>query len=178
MKSTFTPNAARALMLAAAPVLLLAAAPANAAVIEKKPSIQVAVPSPTGSIAGCWNANRNLYGPYNLRFCFNPSGSSGSYSVTGSGLSCNGSITWTQTGRLLRVSMTRSHCGYGQDWTADRLVCRVIPASFKRPILPSKTSGDARILVPTPTPGVASLACTYLPSVAGYRPTAFSARRA
>jgi hypothetical protein len=133
---------------------------------EGKPRIMVPTPTPgpsAGGIAGCWTADRSLYG-YHLRFCVH--GGASTYTVTGSGLHCHARLRWQETWGGYGFTMTRTSCGRGMDWTADTFTC----------VLRGGWGGSpGRVAVPSPG---ARLDCTYWPAVWGYRPTAFSAHRA
>jgi hypothetical protein len=174
MKTPISMKPARALLFAAAPALmLLAAAPAKA---EVKP--HVAVPDRSGTLLGCWSADRHLYGPYQLRFCMHDNGY-GTYEVVGGSwggrLECRGNVYWHQYGNKLSVQMTRSHCGNNTDWTADSFSCQV-PYGDLRQIAQRNGGSEPRIMVPERTPSH-RLSCTYRPSVDGYWPTWFRAVR-
>jgi len=126
----------------------------------------VTIPAPSDGIAGCWTADRNLYGPYSLRFCINEQ-ADGSYTVIGGGLRCNARLTGQQIwGGGYSFTMSRAHCGRGTDWTADTFTCHLM----------SGRSDGPRIAVPDTT-GLARLTCTYIPAVWGYSWTQFSADR-
>jgi hypothetical protein len=156
----------RTLTTGLAAALAAATAAATSAAAEYKP--YVAVPSHgDASVKGCWHADRNLYGPYRLRFCLG-SGQSGSYRVTGGGLYCHGELTWSRDHRgRVNVSLARSSCGAGQDWTADRFTCDVTSGGYA-------DTGKPRIMVPAPGRG---LSCTYMPVVWGYPWKSFQASR-
>ena len=148
---------------------------ANAGQVEPK----IAVPSPGAKgIEGCWSADRDLYGPYQLSFCLDRFG--GSYRVTGGGLNCRAELTWWKSWKGYRFAMERAECGRGTDWTADSFTCEV----KYDPVYDNRTSEDeggleAKIAVPSPSPDptLAKLDCRYKPSVFGYPAKRFAAYR-
>lgn len=152
-----------------ATLLALAGTPAFASTVEPR----VAVPSQPG-VEGCWTADRNLYGPYRLRFCLN--GGQGSYHVTGGGLDCRAGLHVSpQWGGGYAVSLRRAHCGRGTDWTADQLSCRLVSDGWGNGGYDDYGRGRPRVAVPTPSRS--HLACTYRPAAWGYGTTTFTAHR-
>jgi len=141
---------------------------------------RVAVPHvpapPPGGVAGCWSAQRLIYGPYAFSFCTN--GRYGSYQVHGGGLNCNGNVTMRQgRGGAVTVQLSRSRCNGRTDWTADTLVCRNIGGygggwnGGHGGTMRSRERSEVavpRVAVPAPS---GRLDCTYYPAAAGYRAT-------
>lgn len=184
MLARFAPARLATLVIGAA-VALSAALPAHAAGSAQPkvavpnvavPKVPVPVPGPA-NIAGCWSAQRPIYGPYAFSFCSN--GKYGSYKVRGGGLHCNGSVTVTSGwGNTATVRLSRSHCNGWTDWSADYLVCRtgggwtgVNPPEF------GIHAPQARVAVPhVPTQGW-RLDCTYHPVAAGYHPIGLALTR-
>jgi hypothetical protein len=135
------------------------------------PSTRVVVPDKPGGgggigLGGCYRVAERLYGPYTMSFCL----SSKSYKVSGGGLSCNGSLNWSSSGRNISIKLRRSTCGRGQAWSADSMSCTVV--GFLGAVLP-------KVIVPDRPgmPGFGDLNCTYTPSEHGYRPTRIRANR-
>jgi len=154
-------------------LLASAAVPASALAssrVAQEGNPKIMVPSPTpppsaGGIAGCWSADRNLYG-YQLSFCVHNHGGA-SYTVTGKGLHCHARLAWQQTWGSYGFTMSRTSCGRGMDWTADSFTC----------VLKAGWDGGRTARMPVPSEG-ARLECTYWPAVWGYFPASFSAHRA
>jgi hypothetical protein len=152
--------------LATAALGLFAASPIQARDFNER----VAVPSEPdqGDVHDCWTANRSLYGPYKLTFCLRSgyTGKTGSYQVTGGGMRCDGALNWGKdwTGGYW-VHLSRSYCGGGTDWSADRMTCNFKPEW-------DPYAGRNRVFVPTPS---RRLTCLYQPVVWGYKWTTFEA---
>jgi hypothetical protein len=177
-------------MALAAPVAATAGQ-ANAEVAVPRVTVpHVPVPAPAGGVAGCWSAQRPIYGPYSLSFCSN--GRYGSYQVRGGGLSCNGSVNVTPNGGgTVTVRLSRSRCNGWTDWSADYLVCRnpgpYWAGGYRGGFNRSYTGGtNPEVAVPhvpsprVPTPHVPNfgrLDCTYYPVAAGYHPTGLALTR-
>ena len=149
---------------------------ANAGQIE--PKIAVPSPGPAG-IQGCWTADRDLYGPYQLSFCLDRFG--GSYRVTGGGLNCRAELTWWRGSNGYRFAMERATCGNGTDWTADSFTCEVKaePVTYGNRTAEDDEGLEPKIAVPSPTPDpqTVKLDCRYKPSVFGYPAKRFAAYR-
>jgi hypothetical protein len=113
------------------------------------------------ALTGCWDADRNLYGPYRLRFCLNGY-EEGTYRVKGGGHTCHGRLSWTRDPFWggPKVQLSEASCSGGTEWTADRFTCAL------------KGGGDARVMVDS-----RRLECTYVPAVAGYGWKFFQANR-
>lgn len=164
----------KSLVAAAAAVASITAANAG----QVQPKIAVPSPGPAG-IQGCWSADRDLYGPYQLSFCLDRFG--GSYRVTGGGLNCRAELTWWKGWNGFRFAMERAECGRGTDWTADSFTCEVRyePVYYNRSGSEDEAGLEPKIAVPAPTPdpSIASLDCRYKPSVFGYPAKRFAAYR-
>jgi hypothetical protein len=167
-------NTSSRLLLAAATLLASATLPASAQ--ERNPRIMVPhergptswVPTPSGGIDGCWTADHRLYGRYRLTFCTN--GYVGStYTVSGGGLNCHGPLYWHQSWGTYVFRMSRTHCGWNTDWTADKFTCRLTGGGW------DERSGP-RVAVPSDY-GRSRLDCDYQPAVWTYPQTSFSAHR-
>lgn len=141
-------------------------------------STRVLVPdAPGGSalVSGCYQADRNLYGPNRLTFCLERRGS---YSVRGQGVRCEGRLDWRASGRDVTIDLKRQSCSGGMAWAAATITCRprglldlILSEIFK-----NQTQNNERVMVPD-TPKVGSLRCTYRPTVPGERNVTFVARR-
>jgi len=145
---------------------------ASFALAAENPSTRVVVPDRPGGGGGiglgaCYQVSERLYGPYSMSFCLS---GRGSYKVTGGGLSCNGSLSWSTSGRNISIKLRRSTCGRGQAWSADSMSCTVV--GFFGAVLP-------RVIVPDRPnmPGFGDLACTYTPQPHNYKPVRIRARR-
>lgn len=143
----------------------------------------VPTPAPNGGLAGCWSAQRLIYGPYAFSFCSN--GSYGSYQVRGGGLACNGSVNVARgPANTFTVQLRRSQCNGWTDWSADRLVCRATGGNRWSSGYSRGSSGDSRHAAEVATPNMPTprmpaprmpaphrnLECTYFPVVSGYHP--------
>lgn len=153
---------------------------ANPAIAQTEDnSARVVVPDVPGGalVAGCYKADRNLYGPYRLTFCLQRKGL---YTVRGDSLRCDGTLSWTTTGRDVKISLRRQSCNRGLAWAAGNIVCR--PRNALDLLLDQllntkpKTGADARVVVPD-NPKVQKLTCTYRPTVAGKKSASFFAIR-
>jgi hypothetical protein len=139
----------------------------------------VPVPGP-GGVAGCWSAQRLIYGPHAFSFCTN--GRYGSYQVHGGGLNCNGNVTLTQgRGGAVTVQLSRSRCNGRTDWSADTLECRSTGGfaggwnggwngGYGGTMGSRDRSEVAVPRVAVPAAG-GRLDCTYYPAAPGYRAT-------
>jgi hypothetical protein len=134
---------------------------------EANPKIMVPSPTPQHEhgIAGCWSADRNLYG-YRLSFCVHGHGRA-SYTVTGKGLHCHARLAVNRGWGNYGFTMSRTSCGRGMDWTADSFTCVLKPGGWDH---------GRGVRMPVPSEG-ARLECTYWPAVWGYLPAPFSAHR-
>ena len=124
-----------------------------------------------GLVAGCYRADRDLFGPYRLTMCLKRVGT---YSIRGGGIRCDGSLTWSARGRDIFVNIDRQSCNRGVAWEAATVECR--GQSVMHGILDQIFRRNSRVIVPD-LPQINVLACTYFPSVRGERPAAFNARR-
>ncbi|KRA95675.1 hypothetical protein ASD83_18700 [Devosia sp. Root685] len=141
-------------------------------------STRVLVPdAPGGSavVAGCYQADRNLYGANRLTFCLERRGN---YSVRGQGVRCEGRLDWRASGRDVTIDLRRQSCSGGMAWAAATITCRprglidlILSEIFK-----NQTQNNGRVLVPD-HPQVGSLRCTYRPTVPGAPNATFVARR-
>jgi hypothetical protein len=128
--------------------------------------------SPSGAlVAGCYRADRNLFGPYRLTMCLERRGT---YSIRGGGIRCDGRLTWSASGRDIFINIDRQSCNRGVAWEAATVECR--GQSVVRDFLDQIFRSNSRVIVPD-LPQINVLACTYFPSVRGERPAAFNARR-
>ncbi|MFO1170799.1 MAG: hypothetical protein U1E49_07480 [Hyphomicrobiaceae bacterium] len=120
----------------------------------------------TSGLGGCWTADRELYGPYQLSFCIEADGS-GTYQVTGGKLDCSANLEWNENKASFRFDMDRATCGNGTDWTADSFTCLVsidpVAPQIAAPAEDAETTNR--------------LDCTYNPAVAGYKTERFDALR-
>ncbi|RYE60803.1 MAG: hypothetical protein EOP20_01490 [Hyphomicrobiales bacterium] len=137
---------------------------------------RVLVPdAPGGSalVAGCYQADRTLYGSNRLSFCLERRGT---YSVRASGVRCEGRLSWQVSGRDVTMDLRRESCTGGVAWAAATITCR--PQGIIDLILTEilKPQNNGRVLVPD-QPRVGALRCTYRPTVPGTRNATFVARR-
>jgi hypothetical protein len=144
------------------------------------PEARVVVPDTPGGalVAGCYRADRVLFGPYRLTFCLERRGT---YSVRGGGLACDGRLTWTASGSTVTIGLRRQSCGNGRAWAAAEIVCR--PRSLVSLILEDLLRDLAgedrrtpRVVIPD-RPTIGRLACSYYPTVPGVRSRDFFANR-
>jgi len=155
-------------LLSAAVLAALAAfaAPQPAAAQTNNETARVVVPdNPNGAlVAGCYRADRNLYGPYRLTFCLKRSGT---YQAVGGGLTCNSRLTWTVEGkRRVEVDLRRGTCNRNKAWAAATMSCRALTREQE---LLLSLLGDREKL--------GGLRCTYTPSVQGEPVRSFFAIR-
>lgn len=133
---------------------------------------RVLVPdAPDGAIvAGCYRADRDLYGPNRLSFCLERRGA---YQVRGNGVRCDGRLDWWVSGRNVSVELRRQSCNGGLAWAQATVTCQ--PQNLLDKILTDilRPGSNERVLVPQ----VNALRCTYRPTVPGNRPVTFVARR-
>lgn len=152
--------------------LLVSSLLAGASVAQDA-NTRVLVPgTPEGAIVGgCYQADRNLYGPNRLGFCLERRGS---YQVRGNGVRCDGRLDWSVSGRDVSIGLRRVNCNQGLAWAEATVTCR--PQSLLDKILTEifRPNSNERVLVPQ----VNALRCTYYPTVPGNRPTTFVAKRA
>jgi hypothetical protein len=127
---------------------------------------RVIVPDvPGGAVfSGCYKVSTSIYGGYRLNFCLKQRGT---YTVTGQGVKCNGTLSWSVARSDINVHLRRTSCGNGVAWSADRMTCR--GAGLLRGLIPF-------VIIPN-VPNLAALRCTYTPSAPGYKPITFLARR-
>lgn len=140
---------------------------------------RVLVPdAPGGSalIAGCYTADRNLYGSNRLTFCLERQGR---YSVRGAqGVRCDGRLNWRVSGRDVNIELRRQSCNGGVAWAAATVTCRPqnLLDKILTEILRNQQKQNGRVLVPE-VPRVGSLRCTYHPTVPGKANQTFVAKR-
>lgn len=115
-------------------------------------------------VAGCYNVQQRLYGPYRMEFCLERRGS---YTVTGNRVNCDGRLDWSVSGRDINIDLRKTSCGRGVAWSADSMTCR--SAGILAGLL-------ARVIVPD-VPVLGTLRCTYYPSERGYDDMTITARR-
>ncbi|MEZ5778003.1 MAG: hypothetical protein R3E44_06540 [Paracoccaceae bacterium] len=125
--------------------------------------------------AGCYSADRELYGRYRLHFCLEPNGT---YRVTGPQLRCDGQLAWKAQRRDVAIALRRKRCNGGVAWTAADISCR--PNGY-RTIAMSELFGDrnrgGRVLEQVKVPVVRQMRCTYQPSGQGLNSLTFFAVR-
>ena len=153
--------------LSIAMAIMLALVAFTPAAYAEGASTRVVVPdrpqTPAGG--GCYQIAERLYGPYTMNFCLT---NRGSYRVTGGGLNCSGSLTWSVSGgRTINVRLQRTSCGRGKAWSADSMSCQGL--GFLGSIV-------AKVVIPD-VPGLSNLRCTYTPSVHSYMPVTVRALR-
>lgn len=138
-------------------------------------------PRPQAGIAGCYQLQGRIYGPYRMSFCLDRRNSF--YEVRGGGLTCEAGLNWWPSRNGATIQLQRARCGRGQAWTADTLECRI--AGF--PGYPGgpgnwgnggygQNQFSPQIAVPDHG-GAQTLNCTYYPAVRGYPVRQFTARR-
>jgi hypothetical protein len=158
-------------------VLMLTANTAPAQVQDE--NSRVVVPDLPGGarVAGCYKADRGLYGPNVLTFCLQRRGI---YAVRSDNLSCDGRLTWATEGRDVTINLRRQRCNRGLAWAEGNIVCRPRSALdlLLGDILGGKQkSGSRDRVVVRDDPTVAKLTCTYRPTVRGERSVSFFAIR-
>ena len=151
---------------AAAYVCLALAASASAQEMDTR----VIVPeSPGGAnFAGCYRADRDLYGPNRLTMCFERPGT---YTIRG-GARCDGDLSWRVSGRDISIDLRRASCRGGVAWERANVDCRGtggLAGAVVRDAL-------ARVLTSN-LPRLRTLDCTYRPTVRGERNETFRATR-
>jgi hypothetical protein len=158
--------------LFALPVAMACASAAPALAWDFKP--EVAVPTASNDISGCWSADRTLYGAYQLSFCLDRG--AGSYYVTGGGIDCQADVSWRKTWPGgYKFVMSRASCGNGTDWTGDTFKCKL-----ERVVYGVGAAGNGfspKVAVPTPGPAGYALSCSYRPAIAGWGWQTFKAYR-
>lgn len=160
-------SAARTTRIGAAAYLCLALiASASAQDMDTR----VIVPeSPGGAnFAGCYRADRDLYGPHRLTMCFERPGT---YTIRG-GARCDGSLSWRVSGRDINIDLRRTSCRGGVAWERASVTCRgtggLIGAVVRDAL--------SRVLTSN-LPRLRALDCTYRPTVRGERNETFRANR-
>ena len=153
----------RSLFIAAS---LALAGLAPAAALAQDANTRVIVPDvPGGAVfTGCYRATAAIYNGYRLSFCLTQRGS---YQVTGRGVKCSGTLSWSANRATINVKLRRTSCGNGVAWSGDHMTCK--PAGL--------ISGIVGFVIAPNVPNLAALRCTYTPVAPGYRPTTIVARR-
>ena len=131
---------------------------------------RVIVPeSPGGAnFAGCYRADRDLYGPHQLTMCFERRGT---YTIRG-GARCDGRLSWSVSGRDIFIDLRRASCRNGVAWERASVDCRgtggligaIVREAFGR-------------VITSNLPRIRTLECTYRPTVRGHRNERFRANR-
>lgn len=161
------------LKLASMIVLVLSAMVAPVQAQNEMDTFVMVPEAPSGGaiVAGCYRADRQLFG-YRFTMCLR---NRGTYHVSGRGMNCDGRLDWRVRGRDIHIDIRRQSCGRGQAWEAATIDCR--GSGIVRGVLDS-LFGRANPFVMVPDkPAVRSLRCTYHPSVRGVAPVTFTARR-
>ena len=171
-----TPTIKACLLALPVAVSLAMATPSFAADNQVKPY----VPIPTNDISGCWTADHQLYGSYQLSFCVH--NGIGNYRISGGGLNCTANISFMKIWNGYDFVMNRSQCGNGTDWSADRFNCTLQLASAgdgegDGGWVPDIFSHKLKPYVPVHNPGPYVLSCSYRPAVAGWGAESFTAWR-
>jgi hypothetical protein len=147
-------------------MLMLAALQSPMPMAQEAITPMVMVPDhPVGvPVNGCFRANRNLYGSYRLTFCLERRGT---YQIRGGGVSCDGRLTWSTSGRDIFIDLQRTSCGRGRAWEEARMDCRNSGGLL---------GAIGRVIVGQ-SPRIRTLSCTYHPSVRGVARRTFTASR-
>jgi hypothetical protein len=127
--------------------------------------VRVVVPDhPQGvAVNGCFRADQTLFGPYRLTFCLDRRGT---YQVRGSGLRCDGRLSWRVAGRDILIDLNRSSCGRNRAWEAASIECRHAGG-----LLGAIAGGILD------NPRLSGLRCTYHATVSRIGPRTFTATR-
>lgn len=150
------------------------------AAVAQAQEARVVVPDAPGGadLAGCYRADRPLYGPHRVVMCFER-GRAGTYKVRGPDLRCDGRLSWRLRNGTLDVSLRRQSCNRGLAWAAATVECRprgLVSAILDELIRDLASQDRTRVVVPD-RPTVGRLNCTYLPTVAGAADRQFFAYR-
>ncbi len=166
--STFARSAIVALLVT------LSLAPTAMPVVAQDMNVTVIAPDAPGGarFTGCYNVAQRLYGPYRMTFCLEQRGT---YTVTGGGVTCNGRLNWSASGREIYVDLSSTPCGNGVRWTADSMTCQGT-SLFGSGVRGAIGNAIANVIAPN-IPTLSGLSCTYYPDARGQRPTAITARR-
>ena len=155
-------------------ILAFGAVPAIPAIAQDMNATIIVPDAPGGArFTGCYNVAQRLYGPYRMTFCLEQRGS---YTVTGGGVTCNGRLNWSASGRTIEVDLSRTSCGNGVAWTADSMSCQgtgLFPGSGAGSIIGNAV---AKVIAPN-MPTINGLSCTYYPNARGEQRTQITARR-
>lgn len=166
--------------LKAATLALILVLSGSVAVLAQTPEARVVVPDAPGGafVAGCYKADRTLYGPHWLTFCLERRGT---YTVRGGGLVCDGRVNWNVSRGEVSITLRRQSCNRNLAWAEADIVCRprglvsALLDELLRELLGGK-SNKPRVVVPD-RPTIGKLSCTYYPTVAGAGTREFFARR-
>ena len=158
-------------------VLLFGANVSSAQVLDS--DARVVVPDVPGGarVAGCYKADRGLYGRNVVTFCLQRRGI---YSVRSDRLRCDGRLNWSTRGRDVNITLRRQSCNRGLAWAEGNIVCR--PRSALDLLLGDilsknqRTETNERVVIPD-NATVAKLTCTYRPTVSGEKSASFFAIR-
>ena len=158
-------------------VLLFGANVSSAQVLDS--DARVVVPDVPGGarVAGCYKADRGLYGRNVVTFCLQRRGT---YSVRSDRLRCEGRLTWSTRGRDVNINLRQQSCNRGLNWAEGNIICRPRNALdlLLGDILLNKQRRDANDRVRAPDNAtVAKLTCTYRPTVRGEKSVSFFAIR-
>lgn len=154
-------------------VLAIATVPALPAFAQDMNATVIVPDAPGGArFTGCYSVAQRLYGPYRMNFCLEQRGT---YTVTGGGVTCNGRLNWSASGRNIEVDLSRTSCGNGVAWTADSMTCQGTTL-FGKGVAGAIGNALAKVIVPN-VPTLSGLSCTYYPNARGERPTDITARR-
>lgn len=147
-------------------VAILSGMVLGGAALAQSNDTRVIVPDLPGGalVSGCYRSNNRIYGHYRFEFCLQQRGT---YSVSGSGVRCNGRLDWTGRGAEVSVQLRRTSCGNGVAWSADTMTCR-----------PNLLLGLLALIINPNRPAISSLTCNYRPVAgSGEGPTRFTVRR-
>lgn len=109
-------------------------------------------------INGCFQATRQLFGPYRFSFCLTRRGT---YTVRGPNTRCEGRLTWHARGRDIDIDIQRTSCNRGVAWERATMDCRSA----------GRIGGRIGAFF------MSGLRCTYFPTVRGWSRETFNARR-
>ncbi|MCX7889548.1 MAG: hypothetical protein N2422_07430 [Rhodobacteraceae bacterium] len=154
-------------LTAAVAVLALSLAGGGAARAQVNDEMaRVVVPDkPDGVlVAGCYKADRKLYGPYAFTFCLKRRGA---YAASGGGLKCEGKLDWQVEGRRrVEIDLARGRCNGNKAWAAAQVSCKALTPEQE---LLLALLGDRQ--------KAGGLRCTYYPTVQGEPDRTFFAIR-
>lgn len=138
------------------------------------------VPSdPSANIEGCWRGSERLYGQFRFEFCLQQ-WTNGLYRVDGQGLSCEGDLNWSRSGRSVSIRLRPTRCDRSTDWSPDIIKCTVGRTYGDLPMVRTQGSPQTRMPVPSGgnrpsgpsyNPPAELLTCEYVPTAGRYRVT-------